>query len=215
MNIPNEILLEIIKHCDFKTLISLRATQYIFKKLSNSFILDKINESININNREYNIKRREYTDFERFSFDELQRYNSFISCNSSDINEASWYYKPLTELYIVCHLLCILYGYYTDDWSKIRLCMKTQKFKKWYIQIGKLEFNNDSLKLTTEHLTHIFQERFVENLKSKSYIGHIIFINLFSSIQISLMKAELDNLEEDFIKTKETKISLNHFIRFL
>ena len=207
---PNEMWLEIIQYCDFNSLINIQATHSLLKKLTKSYIIDIIKKKQESNNHEYNIKRREYNDFERFSTNELRRYKSFICCNASDIDESSWYCTPPKELYTICYLLCLLYGYSFEKWSDIRNCLKTRGFKNFYTLLN----NENNLNTTNVEIAlKIYiklHNNFIHDLKRKSYVGHIMYINFFSAIQIHLIKKELQDIENDFTIIRTKQISLNY-----
>ena len=203
MKIPNEITIHIVQYCDWNSLLKLRGTCKLLEQITYPIILTQFNKKILKNDKQCKISKRDFEDFNMFLSGESERYKSFIQCNISDINEASWYCKPFEELHLVCFLVTLLYGNENYDWYTIRNTMKKISFKNWYKSLKSshvIQIDKKTLEYLTSKLCSL-SEDFIPNLKRKSTVGHIIYINVFSILQLNLLRNELYDLE----------ITLTHF----
>jgi hypothetical protein len=210
MKLPNELLLQISQECDYNTLIKMRVVCHNFNAVVNYEIIPRLKEKSTVLIKIIKDLQKHNSDFEIFSNDEITRYNSFMDLNILNINEASWFCKPFAELFLVCQLLCMLHGFYHEKWKDVQKHLKTIAFKNWYSQL------NNNLQLNETYLDTIvkiiidFRDDFIDTLQDKSYVGHLMYINMYSAIQVCLIKRDFLSMQNDLCKNsiKKNKIDI-------
>jgi hypothetical protein len=210
MKLPNELLLQISQECDYNTLIEMRVVCHNFNDIVNYEIIPRLKEKSTVLIKVIKDLQKEHVNLKTFLNDEITRYNSFMDLNMLNINEASWFCKPFTELFLVCQLLCMLHGFYHEKWKDIQKHLKTIAFKNWYSQL------NNNLQLNELYLDTIvkiikdLRDDFIDTLQDKSYVGHIMYINMYSAIQVCLIKRDLE-LDKNYLlknNIKKNKIDI-------
>jgi hypothetical protein len=216
MIFPHELFYLLIDYCNIEILLNLRQSNHLLKTLTHNKLYTLLINRFEDNKHKKAQLEVDFHTFSPYCITQLYRYKEFINYNPSDLSEASWYNKPVSELELVCYLLCLLFGEHDHSWNYIRTVMKKYTFRNWYKKLisDEIQISDADLFLLDDILNKM-DINFIRTIRIKSKVGHRLYVNLYSIIQIHVLRHQLDELSTQLIVSRIKMINLSKILSML
>ncbi|KAI8894983.1 hypothetical protein BC833DRAFT_567863 [Globomyces pollinis-pini] len=178
--LPNEVWTRVFQYAKFKSLLELRKSNKLFKKLANLVLASQLYQPF--------IKLVHHTNVQTLSYQTL-RVEKIPHLNHYRV---IWFSNPPVELQTVCECLCRLKATERMNWTDIRKIMKKSDFKLWLLCLS-TNVDSISIKNTRKVETIIRLDPLItyERLRDVSMAGYRLLILVAASLQYNSIADEL------------------------